>query len=103
MPEAQSRRERQAPRRCGKCGEEKRLGEFSRSRNKSAWCRSCCAENARRWRRANLERAHQYDRARQDRQRTGKAKEWARFYRWLTRHGLRPEDYHELFEKQGGR
>lgn len=89
-------------RHCGKCGQDKPLAEFSRSKNKSSWCRACCAESARTWRQANLEKARQYDRDRQDRQRTGQAKEWARFYRWLTRHGLRPEDYHELFERQGG-
>lgn len=91
-----------AGRRCGKCGQTKALSEFSRSRNASSWCRSCCAENARLWRAANLEKARDYDRARQDRQRTGKAKEWQRFYRWLTRHGLRPEDYDALFVKQKG-
>lgn len=26
-----------------------------------------------------------------------------RFYRWLTRHGLRPEDYGELFDAQHGK
>lgn len=26
-----------------------------------------------------------------------------RFYRWLTRHGLRPEDYGALFDAQDGR
>lgn len=91
-----------ATRKCGKCGEMKPLAEFSRSKNRSSWCRPCCAENARRWRAANIERARQYDRDRQDRHRTGEAKEWQRFYRWLNRYGLRPEDYDVMFEQQKG-
>jgi len=96
-------RSRVTQRRCGKCEKDKPSTEFSKSTNRSSWCRSCCAENARKWRGANLERARQYDRDRQDRQRTGKAKEWMRFYRWLSRHGLRPEDYAAMWEAQEGR
>ena len=89
-------------RHCGKCGEDKLVFEFSRSKNKSSWCRTCCAQSAKLWRDSNLEKARQKDRDRQARQQTDKAKEWMRFYRWLTRHGLRPEDYHALFEVQEG-
>ena len=89
-------------RRCGHCNQTKKLSEFSRSKNKSSWCRDCCAENARKWRAGNLERARQYDRDRADRQKTGPAREWQRFYRWLSRYGLTPEDYHVMFEAQDG-
>lgn len=90
-------------RRCNKCKRKKLPSEFSRSKNKSAWCRSCCSKNAKKWRVANIERARAFDRDRQNRQRTPEGKEWARFYRWLTRHGLRPDDYGALFEAQGGK
>jgi hypothetical protein len=87
---------------CTHCKQEKDPFEFSKSKNSSSWCRTCCAENAHKWRVGNLEQARKNDRARHNRNTTPKAREWQRFYRWLSKYNMRPEDYHAWYSHQNG-
>jgi hypothetical protein len=78
--------------------------QFSRSRNKSVWCKDCCSQNAARWRNNNRERVRAHDRARSiERSKDADYREWQRLYRLLTKYRLTAEDFEMLWDYQDGR
>lgn len=96
-------RRKRSLRLCKKCNKLKTPREFSKSKNASVWCLSCCSKNAKKWRKDNRKKWLKSERVRAKlRQNDPRYIAWYRSYWLMRKYKLSIEEFYGMLERQKG-